>query len=102
MLESYTHGARVRLAEGADRAAPGGAVTLALCGAWEHALPCPIAPHRTTTSYIGDVLEVDVAFETVPEQEAEVRALIDAALASGHCVGPDGATSTWEALDRAP
>ena len=102
MSESYTHRARVRLAEGADRAAPGGAVTLALCGTWDHEPPCPVAPHRTTTSYDGDVLVVEVAFEAAPEREAEVRAMVDAALASGHCVGPDGDTSTWERLDRAP
>ena len=53
MPESSTHRARVRLAEGADRAAPGGAVTPALCGAWDHEPPCPIAQHHTTTSY-GD------------------------------------------------
>ena len=80
MPEAYTHRARVRLAEP----------------------PCPIAPHHTTTSYDGDVLVVDVAFDTAPEREAEVRALIEAALASGHCVCPDGDTSRWESLDGAP
>ena len=48
------------------------------------------------------MLVVEVAFETAPEQEAEVRAMVDAALASGRCVGPDGDTSTWEVLDREP
>ena len=44
---------------------------------------------------------VEVALDTAPEREAEVRALMDTTLASGHCVGPDGDTSTW-LLDRAP
>jgi hypothetical protein len=30
----------------ADMRAPGAAVTVALCGHWDHEPPCPLAPHH--------------------------------------------------------
>ena len=36
----------IRLEPGADKRAPGGAVTVALCGHWDHEGPCRW-PHRS-------------------------------------------------------
>lgn len=47
MRQGYVQVAEVRLDLGTDTRAIGGAVTLALCGSWEHDPPCPLAPHHT-------------------------------------------------------
>ena len=83
------------MADGADDRAPGGAVTLALCGDWDHAPPCPDAPHHTRTERAGSRLDVRVLFAVDPGREAAVRERIEAALATGRLVGPDGVTSEW-------
>ncbi|MGH2690392.1 MAG: hypothetical protein ACRDKW_16530 [Actinomycetota bacterium] len=79
---AFVHAARLELAEGADPRAPGGAVTLALCGAWEHPPACRW-PHQNA---LDDAL-TPTAFRTVfvapPDDEARVRALIVEALRSG-------------------
>ena len=36
------------------RGAPGGAITVALCGSWDHEPPCPLAPHHTRAHRSGD------------------------------------------------
>lgn len=38
------------MSPGADLAAPGAAVTVALCGHWKHEPPCPLAAHHTSTT----------------------------------------------------
>ncbi len=79
-----------------DPAAPGGAITVALCGHWDHQPPCPLAPHHTAAEPRGDgLVGLRVLFAADAEREAEVRALIDDALRSGSLVGPDGRVTTW-------
>ena len=41
---AYAHDAVVILDPGGDSRAPGGAITVALCGHWDHEPPCPLAP----------------------------------------------------------
>lgn len=41
-----------------------------------------------------------MVFVANAEDENHVRALIDQALASGRCVGPDSKLSQWEAADQ--
>ena len=96
------HRAVLALSPGADRAAPGGAVTVALCGSWEHPPPCPLAPHHTAVDGADDALQVRVVFAAAPDDEAEVRRRIEAALAGGATTGPDGAVSRWRLLDSGP
>jgi hypothetical protein len=43
-----------------------------------------------------------VLFAVEPEREAEVRALLDRALAGGDLVGPDGMTTRWKVLSSSP
>ena len=88
----YAHQATVTMVEAADPAAIGGAVTVALCGHWEHEPPCPLAPHFTRVDRVGDTISVRILFATEPDHEREVRELIDEALRSGSL---DGESATW-------
>jgi hypothetical protein len=99
---SYAHDAVIVLdGEGDDRA-PGGAVTLALCGSWTHEPPCPLSPHHTSTSRDGDRLHVRVLFAAAATDEPRVRDLVAEALAGGECTGPDGVRTSWRLLEQGP
>ncbi len=82
-----------------DDRAPGGAVTVALCGALEHDPPCPLAPHHTRVDVRDEQATIRVVFVCDPMHEFEVRSRIDASLAAGAFRGPDGVTSTWRLLE---
>jgi hypothetical protein len=99
MKKSFVQCADVLLEPGADPAAPGGAVTLALCGSWDHAGACRW-PHQTSAAWDQRRGKVRVVFLANAEDENHVRALIDRALASGRCVGPDGKVSLWKATEH--
>jgi hypothetical protein len=86
--------ASVDLAEGADPRAPGGAITVALCGHWEHEPPCRWE-HHTDISPDGDHHVERTVFTAAPEEEPAVRAKIVHALESGQQAGPDGQVSRW-------
>ena len=80
-----------------DPAALGGAVTVALCGHWEHEPPCRW-PHHTDSRQDPDAdgsWVVTVRFDAGPAEEDVVRERIRAALATGRLRGPDGTTTTW-------
>ena len=83
MRQAYAHDALLVMAAGADDRAPGGAITTALCGHWEHEPPCPLAPHHTGSAREGDRLRLRILFATEPHRVDEVRGHIDAALAAG-------------------
>ncbi|NEK56949.1 hypothetical protein GCU56_03565 [Geodermatophilus sabuli] len=87
--------------DGDDRA-PGGAVTVALCGSWSHEPPCPLAPHHTAADRVDDRVRLRLLFATDPDDEARVRALVEDALARGEGVDPHGAVSWWRLLEAAP
>lgn len=79
-----------------DPAAPGAAITVALCGHWDHEPPCPLAPHHTAAERTADdTVRLRVLFAVEPEREADVRSLIDTALESGRLTGPEGRVTTW-------
>jgi hypothetical protein len=99
MKRTFVQCADVLLEEGADPAAPGGAVTLELCGSWDHSGPCRW-PHETSADWEGRRGRVRVVFLAADEDERQVRALITRALANGTCVGPDGKLSQWESSDQ--
>jgi hypothetical protein len=98
----FAHDAVLGMAPDADLAAPGGAVTLALCGAFDHPPPCPVAPHNTQAHRRGDDVVVRVVFAAEAAAEAEVRTRIEAALAGGFCDGPDGTRTRWTVRTSAP
>ena len=93
--ERFAHDAVLSMDPAADDRAPGGAITVALCGTWEHEPPCPLAPHHTRTERAGDEVRLRVLFAAEPDDEARVRGAIDEALAGGTCATPDGGTTTW-------
>jgi hypothetical protein len=98
MRQVYAHDALVRMrsAEGAD--AVGAAITVALCGDWQHEPPCPLAPHHTQTERTADEAQVRTIFATQPSLESEVRQRIDQALAQGTQVMPTGEIASWQLL----
>ena len=84
-----------------DERAPGAAVTLELCGSWEHAGACPVAAHHTTTRRDGAAVSVRVLFAVQSGEEGALRHRVVAALAREHLVGPDGTTSRWRLVRHA-
>ncbi len=79
----------------ADVPTPGAAVTVALCGHWEHELPCPLAPQHVSAGDDDGELRVRILFAAEPGQEGEVRHLIEQAL-SGQLKFPDGFAAPWQ------
>jgi hypothetical protein len=92
---AFAHDALLDMAVDADLAAPGGAITSALCGTFAHPPPCPLAPHHTRSTRRDDGVAVRVLFAVEPAREAEVRARIDGALRAGLGEAPDGTRTRW-------
>jgi hypothetical protein len=102
MRQAFAHDAVVVLDAGGDERAPGGAITVELCGHWDHEPPCPLAAHHTGVRRTGDEVQLRVLFATEPADEDEVRRRIGDALALGASTGPDGRRTTWRLLASAP
>jgi hypothetical protein len=92
MRGTFAHDAVLRIGPKEDIRAPGAAVTVALCGHWEHEPPCPLAPHHTRAERDGEDAHLRILFAAAPADEVEVRARIDAALGEGELAGPAGVT----------
>ena len=101
MREAFAHDALLVMEDGGDERAPGGAITVALCGSWSHDPPCPLAPHHTSVRRTPDGLAVRLLFATEPENEPRVRALVEEVLSRGWGDTPDGRT-TWELVESYP
>ena len=102
MRRAFAHDAIVRLAPGGEDDAPGAAITVALCGHWEHEPPCPLAPHHTRAEPSEDGLRLRTLFVAEPALEGTVRERVDAALQSGAVTGPGGVHSTWQLASSGP
>lgn len=93
---TYAHDAEILVGAGGDSAAPGGAITVALCGHWNHQPPCPRAPHHTGVVSAGaDTVRLRVLFAAEPADEPGIRSLIVEALKVGRATGPNGQVTTW-------
>jgi len=90
--ETFVHEAELRLAAGTDPAAPGGAVTTALCGHWEHEGPCRW-PHNNDITVSGARATFRTLFAAPAADEQEIRRRIDEALAKG---------GEWAVLETRP
>jgi oligo-1,6-glucosidase len=91
MRPTYVHTAVVRLAPGGEPTAPGGAVTQALCGGWDHpGTDCRWPHHNAWQPAADGKTTVRVVFACDPDDEQRVRALVAGALAAGSVVGPSG------------
>jgi len=115
MRQAFAHDAVVAIdgdsggrADSADRAdrgdvgAIGAAITVALCGHWDHEPPCPLAPHHTAAERVGDEVRLRVLFAAEPADEPEVRRRIAAALSGSGLAGPDGAVTRWRLRAQGP
>jgi hypothetical protein len=100
--QAFVHDAVVIMEAGGDERAPGAAITVALCGHWEHEPPCPLAPHSTSAERSGDQVRLRVLFAAEPAAEAEVRRRIDAALSGDGLTLPDGVTTRWQLRSTQP
>jgi hypothetical protein len=98
----FAHDAVLAMEVGQDQQAPGGAITVALCGSWEHSPPCPLAPHHTSAERDGDVVRLRVLFAAEPGDEPEVRRRIAGALAAGRAATPDGDLARWSVTSEGP
>lgn len=98
----------LELAPGGDPRAIGGAVTLALCGAFEHPGACPIAPHHTSLERHDGGIRTRIVAACEGDQREAVLRMVTAALDTGCVIDPDGAEQRWtlrwwrvgEPLDR--
>jgi hypothetical protein len=100
LVPAYAHEAVVRFVSKADERAPGAAVTVALCGHWEHDGPCRW-PHHTAVSPTPSGAIVRTVFVAPDAEEAAVRERITAALSMGCLDGPAG-TSEWSLISQGP
>ena len=86
---------RIRLEPGSDERAPGGAVTVALCGHWDHAGPCRW-PHRSNIHLEKDGFHrIIVDFQATDDELGMVNTKIEKALYDGRLIGPDNRLSVW-------
>ena len=95
MRGQYVHQATLLMAAGSDAGAPGAAITLELCGGWEHEPPCPLAPHHTEYVRDGRDVTLRTVFAAEPDKEGEVRRRIERALAGESLTKPGGAKTNW-------
>ncbi len=100
--EVFAHDAVLALEGDGDVQAPGAAITVALCGHWEHEPPCPLAPHHTAPDRDGDMVRLRVLFAAEPEDEAEVRRRIRDAVARAQLTAPDGTATRWRVVSTTP
>jgi len=90
MRQAYAHDAVLIMEPDADIRAAGAAITVALCGHWEHEPPCPLAPHHTAARREGDRVRLRILFATEPARLPEVRTKIA------------GALRAWEVVEDEP
>jgi hypothetical protein len=95
MRQAFVHEAVLVMEPDGDERAPGAAVTVALCGHWDHQPPCPLSPHFVRADRVDEVLHVRVLFAAEPEMASEVRRRIEQAL-SGQWRYPDDFTTAWQ------
>src|SRR4051812_35849310 len=95
MRTAWAVDATLQLEPDADRGAPGAAITVALCGAWQHPGPCPLAAHHTAVLRGRNELRLRVLLASEATDRQEVWRRLRAALDSGVMAGPDGTSSRW-------
>jgi hypothetical protein len=76
---AYVYEADLDLAPDVDSRAPGGAVTVALCGHWEHDGPCRW-PHYSELDTDDAPARLRTVFACAPAEVDDVHGAIDAAV----------------------
>jgi hypothetical protein len=100
--EAFALDAVLELHPDGDDRAPGGAITVALCGSWSHEPPCSLAPHHTHAHRDGSLVTLRLLFAAEPEDEPRVRELVEQALDRGWADGPDGHRTAWQLVTVTP
>lgn len=95
--------ATLYLENGADTRAPGGAVTCALCGHWDHEGACRW-PHFNQIQATDSHYDFWVDVTCSDDDLSEVVQRVSGALHSEQSRGPDGVLQHWRliALNEAP
>ena len=88
----------IHLSPGSDERAPGGAVTVELCGHWDHDGSCRWPHHTSIEADAPDNHLVTVDFAAPEDEVPLVRQKIRNALEGGGLTGPDGVESKWSLL----
>jgi hypothetical protein len=88
MAAVFAHDAWLTMVPDGDPRAPGAAITVALCGHWEHDPPCPLAPHHTAASFEDGEIRLRTLFVVEPAREEELRS------SGASAVRPDEAEQT--------
>jgi hypothetical protein len=94
MRQHYVHRTLVRMQADADRAALGGAVTMALCGSWDHVGLCRW-PHNSRPQDRRDFVALRTVFVAESADEQTIRDRIDEVLCVGSLTAPDGTPTRW-------
>ena len=105
MRQAFAHDAELVMPATGDDGAPGAAITVALCGHWEHQPPCPLAPHHTSADRDGDTVRTRTLFAAEPDQAEEVHRRIEQALRAGELTTtsePGRPRARWQLRHSAP
>jgi hypothetical protein len=101
MRQAFVHEAGLELGSNADDRAPGGAVTMMLCGHWEHEGACRWPHHTSIQHESPSRVIVRTVFASPSDEENFVRDRITAALNTGRLDRPSGPTTWTLVRDRA-
>lgn len=101
MREAYAQDAVLLMDADADVRAPGAAITVALCGHWDHEPPCPLSPHQVNVDRVGVEVRLRVVFVVEPDLETTVRGRIADALEQGR-LDVDGTITRWQLRESRP
>jgi hypothetical protein len=99
-MKGFEHEATalVDLLQPGDERALGAAITVALCGHWDHGCDCRWR-HFTATDRNDNGVAVRTSFDAPVPEVDEVLGRIGAALGSGELEGPDGRITRWSLVD---
>ena len=89
----------LRLEKDADKRSPGAAVTVALCGHWEHDGSCRWPHYSSISTDENGLLRLVVEFDAPVNELKEVTTRIEGALKARQLEGPDGRLSKWQFLN---
>ena len=95
---NFQHSYDLRLASGGDKQAPGAAITVGLCGHWDHEGPCRWPHHSTVTHLQADDFRLTVDVTCKVHERSQVLDRLRQAILGGELVGPDGRLTRWKLL----
>jgi len=98
MRQAFAKDAVLSIEADGDLRAPGAAITVALCGHWEHEPPCPLAPHQSSAERVDDEVHLRTLFVVEPACEDEGRERIRAVCVARRL----GQESGWHLRNTGP